>query len=103
MGMKVVTEQEKDTFLRKCLEAERDINNKDTLLDKVYSDFEREIVLIGATAVEDRLQDDVPSTIHSLQAAGIKIWMLTGDKLETAENIGAVSYTHLTLPTKRIV
>jgi len=34
------------------------------------------------------LQDDVPQTIHSLQKAGIKIWMLTGDKLETAENIG---------------
>ena len=55
MGMKIVTEREKDEFLRKCLEAERDINNKDILLDKVYSDFEREIVLIGATAVEDRL------------------------------------------------
>ena len=57
-------------------------------MDKVYSDFERGIVLIGATAVEDRLQDDVPQTIHTLQQAGIKIWMLTGDKLETAENIG---------------
>jgi P-type E1-E2 ATPase len=37
--------------------------------------------------VEDKLQDDVPQTISSLQKAGIKIWMLTGDKLETAENI----------------
>ena len=41
----------------------------------------------GATAVEDRLQDGVPRTIRDLQDAGIKIWMLTGDKLETAENI----------------
>ena len=57
-------------------------------LEKVYDKFERDIVLIGATAVEDRLQDDVPNTIHQLQEAGIKIWMLTGDKLETAENIG---------------
>ena len=57
-------------------------------MDQVYSDFEKGIVLIGATAVEDRLQDDVPQTIHTLQQAGIKIWMLTGDKLETAENIG---------------
>jgi P-type E1-E2 ATPase len=38
--------------------------------------------------VEDRLQDNVPETINDLQNAGIKIWMLTGDKLETAENIG---------------
>jgi P-type E1-E2 ATPase len=44
--------------------------------------------LLGATAVEDRLQDNVPETINDLQNAGIKIWMLTGDKLETAENIG---------------
>ena len=46
------------------------------------------MVLLGATAVEDRLQDEVPQTIAQLQQAGIKIWMLTGDKLETAENIG---------------
>jgi len=46
------------------------------------------LVLVGATCVEDRLQDNVPETISSLQSAGIKIWMLTGDKLETAENIG---------------
>ena len=38
--------------------------------------------------MEDRLQTDVPSTIHDLQRAGIKVWMLTGDKFETAENIG---------------
>ena len=44
-------------------------------------------MLIGATAVEDRLQDNVPETIADLQQADIKIWMLTGDKLETAENI----------------
>jgi len=57
-------------------------------VEAVYNKFERGLVLVGATAVEDRLQDDVPQTIHSLQSAGIKIWMLTGDKLETAENIG---------------
>ena len=60
MGMKVVEEAEKDEFLAKCKEAEADLVNRDKLLDKVYSDFEQNIVLIGATAVEDRLQDDVP-------------------------------------------
>jgi phospholipid-transporting ATPase len=88
MGMKVVTEQEKDSFLKECLEAEKDLINREAKLDEIYSHFETKIVLVGATAVEDRLQDDVPQTIHSLQQAGIKIWMLTGDKLETAENIG---------------
>ena len=61
---------------------------REASLEKVYSQFERNIVLMGSTAVEDRLQDEVPQTISSLQKAGIKIWMLTGDKLETAENIG---------------
>ena len=46
------------------------------------------MVLLGATAVEDKLQEDVPSTIADLQRGGIKVWMLTGDKFETAENIG---------------
>jgi phospholipid-transporting ATPase len=44
--------------------------------------------LLGATAIEDRLQEGVPRTIAKLGAAGIKIWMLTGDKEETAVNIG---------------
>ena len=44
--------------------------------------------MIGATVVEDKLQDGVPDTIQSLHEASIKVWMLTGDKLETAESIG---------------
>jgi len=43
--------------------------------------------LIGSTGIEDTLQQDVPATIHSLKTAGIKIWMMTGDKIETAINI----------------
>jgi P-type E1-E2 ATPase len=59
--------------------------------------WERELYLIGATAVEDKLQDKVPETIADLLRASnslfliflkdIKVWMLTGDKMETAENI----------------
>jgi phospholipid-translocating ATPase len=44
-------------------------------------------MLCGVTAVEDRLQEDVEITLQLLREAGIKIWMLTGDKLETAVNI----------------
>ncbi|MGH0159522.1 UNVERIFIED_CONTAM: hypothetical protein FKN15_038649 [Acipenser sinensis] len=44
--------------------------------------------LLGATAIEDRLQEGVPETIRTLKRAGIKIWVLTGDKKETAVNIG---------------
>jgi phospholipid-translocating ATPase len=55
---------------------------------EVESQIERNLILLGATALEDKLQDGVPETISDLHRAGIKIWMLTGDKLETAENIG---------------
>lgn len=51
-------------------------------------------MLLGATAVEDALQDDVRDTLESLRIAGIKVWVLTGDKVETALNI-AVSCGHI--------
>ncbi len=50
--------------------------------------LEKQLILIGATAIEDRLQDNVKKTISSIRAAGVKIWMLTGDKRQTAINIG---------------
>jgi phospholipid-translocating P-type ATPase (flippase) len=50
-------------------------------------EIEKEMILVGATAIEDKLQDGVPDTIANLARAGIKIWVLTGDKQETAENI----------------
>ena len=44
--------------------------------------------LIGSTAIEDRLQENVADTIQFMKATGIKVWVLTGDKVETAINIG---------------
>lgn len=55
MGMKIISEDELKKFEKECLEAESDINNREENLDKVYDKFERNIVLIGGTAVEDRL------------------------------------------------
>ena len=49
---------------------------------------ECDLTIIGATAIEDKLQDGVPETIEDLGVAGIKLWVLTGDKVETAINIG---------------
>ena len=60
---------------------------KVTLVVKFYDEIERDLELIGATIVEDKLQDLVPETIKDLRIAGIKIWVLTGDKVDTAENI----------------
>lgn len=57
-------------------------------IDKAAELIERDLILLGATAIEDKLQDGVPETIHTLQTAGIKVWVLTGDRQETAINIG---------------
>ncbi|KAI9808395.1 MAG: Phospholipid-transporting ATPase IB [Pycnora praestabilis] len=62
--------------------------NRAEELDKAAEIIEHDFFLLGATAIEDRLQDGVPDTIHTLQEAGIKIWVLTGDRQETAINIG---------------
>ncbi|XP_034738345.1 phospholipid-transporting ATPase IC [Etheostoma cragini] len=62
--------------------------DRDALLEKLYDQMERELQFLGVTAIEDRLQEGVPETIALLQQAGLKVWVLTGDKKETAVNIG---------------
>ena len=54
----------------------------------VDSKIEVDLELIGSTAIEDRLQEDVPDTIRFMKRADISVWVLTGDKIETAKNIG---------------
>ncbi|KAG0022666.1 hypothetical protein BGZ81_008440 [Podila clonocystis] len=58
------------------------------MLEELAEEMERDLQLLGATGIEDRLQDGVPETIQLLKRAGIKIWVLTGDKMETAISIG---------------
>lgn len=57
-------------------------------IEACVAELERDLILLGATAIEDKLQDSVPETIDSLLQAGINFWLLTGDKQETAINIG---------------
>uniref|UniRef100_A0A672PRS2 Phospholipid-transporting ATPase n=1 Tax=Sinocyclocheilus grahami TaxID=75366 RepID=A0A672PRS2_SINGR len=64
------------------------LEDREENLEKLYEEIERDMMLIGATAIEDKLQDGVSQTIEQLTKAEIKIWVLTGDKQETAENIG---------------
>ncbi|XP_061400062.1 probable phospholipid-transporting ATPase IM isoform X2 [Musca vetustissima] len=73
---------------KRHLEASLSLDNREDKLNAVYEEVESELVLVGVTAIEDKLQDGVPETIANLQMAGIKIWVLTGDKQETAINIG---------------
>uniref|UniRef100_A0A914E1L8 Phospholipid-transporting ATPase n=1 Tax=Acrobeloides nanus TaxID=290746 RepID=A0A914E1L8_9BILA len=62
--------------------------SKEETLEILNEEIEKDMVLLGATAIEDKLQDGVPATIANLTAANIKVWVLTGDKTETAINIG---------------
>ncbi|KAG6880551.1 Phospholipid-transporting ATPase IC, partial [Termitomyces sp. T159_Od127] len=69
-------------------EASVAMDGRDEKIEKVSDELERDLRLLGATAIEDSLQDGVPEAIADLKRAGIKIWVATGDKLETA--IGAL-------------
>ncbi|BFZ58522.1 phospholipid transporting ATPase [Savitreella phatthalungensis] len=64
------------------------LSNREEKIAESCDEIERELVLLGGTAIEDRLQDGVPEAIALLGEAGIKLWVLTGDKVETAINIG---------------
>ncbi|CAG05786.1 unnamed protein product, partial [Tetraodon nigroviridis] len=65
-------------------EAKLALQDREQKLSQAYDIIERDFVLLGATAVEDRLQEKAADTIESLHKAGMKVWVLTGDKMETA-------------------
>jgi len=71
----------------KLIKAQQSINDREEQLAQVFDEIESDFKLLGATGVEDKLQEGVKETIEALREAGIKVWVLTGDKLETAVNI----------------
>ncbi|PAV87758.1 hypothetical protein WR25_03790 [Diploscapter pachys] len=66
-------------------------SEREQMLSEKADQIEFDLQILGVTGIEDRLQDGVPETIVSLRKAGIQIWILTGDKLETAQNIATAS------------
>ena len=95
----------KDKYIdwsKRYLEAATATENKQEKMEVLQDEIETDMLLIGATAIEDKLQDEVGSTIAFLKKAGIKVWVLTGDKIETAINIG-FSCNLLTKELKRII
>ncbi|KAI4899997.1 hypothetical protein NFI96_014505, partial [Prochilodus magdalenae] len=62
--------------------------HRETMLEELYEHMEKELTMLGVTGIEDRLQEGVPETISCLRRAGVKVWVLTGDKIETAVNVG---------------
>ncbi|KAL9131949.1 MAG: hypothetical protein Q9217_000229 [Psora testacea] len=88
VAQKEIDEQTYQTWNMEHDLAAAAIVDRDDKLEMVSDAIERDLMLIGGTAIEDRLQDGVPDTIALLGDAGIKLWVLTGDKVETAINIG---------------
>uniref|UniRef100_A0A3Q3EY65 Phospholipid-transporting ATPase n=1 Tax=Labrus bergylta TaxID=56723 RepID=A0A3Q3EY65_9LABR len=67
-------------------EARLALQDREQKLMSVYNQVETGMSLIGATAVEDRLQEEAAETMEALQGAGMNVWVLTGDKMETAKS-----------------
>ncbi|CAM2109380.1 unnamed protein product [Caretta caretta] len=88
LASKEVKEEDYIEWSKKHHEASVLLQNRAQELDKVYEEMEQDLQLLGATAIEDKLQDGVPETIQLLKKGNIKVWVLTGDKQETAVNIG---------------
>ncbi|MBN3299632.1 AT10A ATPase, partial [Amia calva] len=87
IAKKVLSKEEYAGWLKSHLEAESAFQGREELLFQSALRLETNLHLLGATGVEDRLQDGVPETIAALRKAGLQIWVLTGDKQETAINI----------------
>lgn len=83
-----LTTEEYEKWKRLFDEASTTLDNRAKKLEECAEIIEKDLRLLGATAIEDKLQDGVPETISILMEAGIKMWVLTGDRQETAINIG---------------
>uniref|UniRef100_A0A3B1IWG7 Phospholipid-transporting ATPase n=1 Tax=Astyanax mexicanus TaxID=7994 RepID=A0A3B1IWG7_ASTMX len=87
VAKRALDEAEYEAWLKRHAFAETSIENREQLLLESAQRLETNLTLLGATGIVDRLQEEVPETIEALQRAGIKVWVLTGDKQETAVNI----------------
>lgn len=84
---KYITEADYQTWKKAFHAAETSIVDRQARIEETGDLIEQDLDLVGASAIEDKLQAGVPETIDKLRRANIKIWMLTGDKRETAINI----------------
>jgi phospholipid-translocating ATPase len=83
-----ITEDEYSGWKKIYMEATTSLVDRETKIEQAGELIEMDLDLAGATAIEDKLQVGVPEAIDKLRRANIKMWMLTGDKRETAINIG---------------
>lgn len=108
-GYKELTEESYNTWMeeyeRVCedpVQKELRKNKKPNKIDELQFQMENGLILQGATAIEDGLQEGVPEALAQLTDAGIHVWMITGDKVGTAKNI-AVACNLLKLPEMKLI
>ncbi|KAF6072933.1 putative ATPase phospholipid transporting 9B (putative) [Phyllostomus discolor] len=92
VAKRALTEEQYQDFESRYTQAKLSVHDRALKVAAAVESLEREMQLLGLTGVEDRLQADVRPTLELLRNAGIKIWMLTGDKLETATCIAKSSH-----------
>ena len=88
---KTMSEEEFAQWNEEYQAAMSSVADRESKLEKCALNLEKDFDLVGSTALEDKLQDGVPDTIDMIRRGGIKLWVLTGDKIETAINIGYAS------------
>mmetsp|Transcript_2919 Transcript_2919/g.4430 ORF Transcript_2919/g.4430 Transcript_2919/m.4430 type:complete len:1092 (+) Transcript_2919:145-3420(+) len=88
VARKKLDKADAEEWLKNYRDASNSLQDRTGKLARVAEELEDGMELLGITAIEDRLQDEVPEVIADLSRAGIVLWMLTGDKEETAINIG---------------
>jgi len=88
LGVRFLTDDQCNEWLLKYNAAATAIKGREEKLTEAAFEIERDLHIVGATAIEDKLQVGVPNTIATLAKAGINLWVLTGDKRETAIEIG---------------
>jgi phospholipid-translocating ATPase len=91
VARKILTHEQYTDFEMRYTQAKLNMTNRQQRMNEVLATLEKDMELLCLTGVEDRLQDGVPTTLKGLQDAGIRIWMLTGDKMETAINVAKSS------------
>ncbi|TPX51822.1 hypothetical protein SeLEV6574_g00051 [Synchytrium endobioticum] len=91
VGWKPLTEEEYSRFKHDFEAAEQALTDRTERIAAACDSIETDLIYLGCTAIEDRLQDQVSETLDYLLKCGIKVWLLTGDKQETAINIATSS------------
>ncbi|KAJ8278807.1 hypothetical protein COCON_G00058730 [Conger conger] len=104
VACRVFGEREYEEVERRLQEARTALQQREQRLAEAFAFIERDLQLLGATGVEDKLQEKVQETIEALRLAGIKVWVLTGDKHETAVSVSlSCGHFHRTMNILELV